>query len=267
MVPVSTLALSAADPVTGSAPAPISQQRKALLCSQNGLIENLQCGSPATQYALTSTYAAQVPHVPVLIRQTTSVPSAAPTIITPLRERASERDRIITPYNPLAFERALDAANLTHMYPDLVHNLTYGFPLGDVAPITETYTPPNHFSVDEHHAAINEYFYAERDLKRMSGPFSKSEVEEILGPFRTSPIIVDVTEGKNGGPVKKRICRHLSYKGAMGFSVNDCLDSDDYPTRWGTAEQVADIVSIRFFDYPRTPRVALPRFPCTIFEY
>jgi hypothetical protein len=173
-----------------------------------------------------------------------SVLSAAPATTMHHRDLVSERNQIITPYNPAAFESALKKANLTHVYPNLVHNLTYGFPLGDIAPITKSYSPPNHFSVDEHQSAIQEYFDSEKLLHRMSGPFTKIEIEKLLGPFRSSPIIVDITNGKNGGPKKKRICRHLSFKGAMGFSVNDCIDSDDYPTRWGTAEQMAEIVSM-----------------------
>ena len=154
-------------------------------------------------------------------------------------------NRIITPYDADAFEASLKEADLTHVYPDLAHNIRFGFPIGDVAPISETYTPPNHFSVDEHLPDILKYFHEERNLGRMSGPFTKDEVENILGPFRTSPIQVHIVLAKDLDPEKKRICRNFSFKGVMGFSVNDCIDSDDYPTRWGSASVVEEIVSFR----------------------
>jgi hypothetical protein len=33
----------------------------------------------------------------------------------------------------------LKEADLTHVYPDLVHNLTFGCPIGNVDPIKQTY--------------------------------------------------------------------------------------------------------------------------------
>lgn len=44
-------------------------------------------------------------------------------------------------------------------------------------------------------------------------------------------------------PGKFRVVRDLSFRNDDGYSVNGQLDSDDFPTEWGTASQVADIVS------------------------
>ena len=46
--------------------------------------------------------------------------------------------RIIHPYDPDAFERALADCNLTHAYPNLVNQLRNGFPLGNLPEITHT---------------------------------------------------------------------------------------------------------------------------------
>lgn len=174
----------------------------------------------------------------------------------------SERDRIVTPYHADAFLSMLTTHSLLNTYPDLPHKISHGFPLGDLPPITETYTPPNHFSVDEHIPAILEYFASEVALQRMSGPYTLSEVETILGPFRSSPIQVAIIPGEDGKPDKKRICRNLSFKGSPGISINDMLNSDDFPTRWGTANDAADIVRILPFLSPFLSHYPLS-FPCS----
>ena len=185
-----------------------------------------------------------------------SVPSAATQAITPVPDPAYEiiKNRIMTPYNADAFERALNTAGLSSRYPDLPHKLRHGFPLGNLEPLTETYAPSNHVSVNDHVDDILQYFNSEIALQRMSGPFTSSEIENILGrPFRSSPIQVAVVPGELGKPDKKRICHNLSFKGAPGLSVNDSLNSDDFPTRWGTAHEMAEIVSTQIYLPPLVP--------------
>lgn len=94
----------------------------------------------------------------------------------------------------------------------------------------------------------------------MSGPFSEDEVFNILGGhFVSSPL--GVVE-KAGEPGKFRVVRDLSYQNSDGYSVNGFLDSDDFPTEWGTAAQIAEIVS--------TPSVKFGRldviFSCTFWR-
>lgn len=65
---------------------------------------------------------------------------------------------------------------------------------------------------------------------------------ELGGHFVSCPLgLVE----KAGEPGKFRIIRDLSYVNKEdGYSVNAFLDSDDFPTEWGTAAQVAEIVSL-----------------------
>lgn len=75
----------------------------------------------------------------------------------------------------------------------------------------------------------------------MSGPFTKAQIHDILGRhFVSSPL--GVVE-KAGEPGKFHIVWDLSFENEDGYSVNGHLDSDNFPTEWGTASQVADIVS------------------------
>lgn len=76
----------------------------------------------------------------------------------------------------------------------------------------------------------------------MSGPFSKKEAHHILGGhFISSPLgLVE----KSGEPGKFRIVHDLSFKNEDGYTINSWLDADNFPTEWGTAAQIAEIVSI-----------------------
>ncbi|PPQ90028.1 hypothetical protein CVT25_000800 [Psilocybe cyanescens] len=175
-------------------------------------------------------------------------PSAAtPPIMRPF-VHASELshlcDRIITPYSADAFEVALEAASLTSTYPRLVHKLRHGFPLGDMPPLIETFTPSNHTSTIEHHEVILLYLCSKQELGRMSGPFSHSEVEGFLhGPFCSSPLHVVPKATASGEPPKHRLTINLSFKDDQGISVNDLIDSDEFPTRWGGARDVEHIIA------------------------
>lgn len=151
--------------------------------------------------------------------------------------------KILTPYSADQLEIFLCKANLIEAYPQLPNKLRFGFPLGDLDPITTTYAPPNLPSALEHDQLIQNYINEELSLGHFSGPFSQTELEAKISPFRSSPLQVAVKEETPGAPKKFRVCRNLSYKGSMGCSINDEIDAKEFPTRWGTAQLVADFVS------------------------
>ena len=155
--------------------------------------------------------------------------------------------RIICPYNAEAFQNFLTKHRLDRFYPRLVHNICHGFPLGRMPTLSSTVIIPNHPSVAFHMDKV--YLYLEEELAagRISGPFSKSEVERILrGPFHSSPFIVAIHTQAPGVPDKIRICRHLS-KATRSFpSVNSFIEKEDFPTRFDTAARVAEVVGYLF---------------------
>ncbi|KAF5322726.1 hypothetical protein D9619_000414 [Psilocybe cf. subviscida] len=177
----------------------------------------------------------------------TSVPSVVPQPTTPALVPASEaehiRNLIVTPYNADAFESALSRYSLQHRFPHLVENLRHGFPLGyDMHPLTETFTPPNHPSASLHREQVLAFLEGERAADRMSGPFTQSATEQILGGhFRTSPIHVVVTQKADGTP-KYRITINLLFPDKNGTSVNDMIDSADFPTQFGGPKDVEQII-------------------------
>jgi hypothetical protein len=156
-------------------------------------------------------------------------------------------ERIPHPYSSDAFETLLLKHNLLSAYPLLPRNLTLGFPLGYMPPLTETVILPNNPSTYPYMREIHDYLQKELLAGRMSGPFSREEVELILrGPFFSSPLIVDVQPQQPGTPDKIRICRHLSKGSKLHPSVNSHIRKEDFPTRFDLASKVAEIVSLSF---------------------
>ena len=154
---------------------------------------------------------------------------------------ASERDRIITPYDADAFEHSLRTLGLLDRYPDLPDRLRHGFPIGDLPPLQQTSCPSNYPSAVENMNFIKQYASEQVALGRMTGPYTRAQVEHILdSPFITSPL--SVVE-KAGAPDKLRLVQDCSHRNAAGISVNMFFDSDDFPTKWGTAAVFADKVS------------------------
>jgi len=153
-------------------------------------------------------------------------------------------DRIVTPYDANAFAFFLDKHTLSLSYPLLVSNLRNGFPLGPMPNLLVTSVLPNHPTVMEHQSEVDEYLEKEVVARRISGPFSRETMEQILrGPFQSSPLIVAVQPQAPGEPDKIRICRHLSKSTRITPSVNSFIPKHYFPTRFDTASRVADIVS------------------------
>jgi hypothetical protein len=111
--------------------------------------------------------------------------------------------------------------------------------------ITKTVILPQNPSFFEHTDAIQEYLRKEVAAGRMSGPYTREEVESTLrGPFYASPIIAVIQPQPGDIPDKIRICRHLSKSTKFHESVNSHIKKEDFPTRFDTASLVADIVSL-----------------------
>src|SRR5688572_25667278 len=108
--------------------------------------------------------------------------------------------------------------------------------------------PDNLRSTLPHHDIIEEYIKEELDLGRFSGPYTQEELESILqGPFCSSPLQIVTKPGPPGAPPKHRVCINLSFTGESGSSINDHIDSDEYPTRWGGPKACAHLVQPFFF--------------------
>lgn len=153
-----------------------------------------------------------------------------------------EYSLVNTPYSPEGFDHLLELTNLTHQFPELTWKLRHGFPIGNMNPLTSTYTPQNLPGADIYRNVCDEYIADELAKGRFSGPYTHDQLYAKIGHFRSSPLQVVVKKGIQGAPDKYRVCRHLSYHGSMSSSINDEIDASDFPTEWGTAAEFADIV-------------------------
>jgi hypothetical protein len=110
---------------------------------------------------------------------------------------SSRRPEIRTPLVAIEWKSALDAAHIAHRYPQIPHFITYGADAG-IGPISTTFTPPNHPSIIAHQEVFQDVVDIEFQKGRYWGPFSRTELEEIIGPFQTSPISLIPKPGKPG---------------------------------------------------------------------
>ena len=154
-------------------------------------------------------------------------------------------NRIISPYDPEAFDNFLHKHNIFHLYPSLVHNLVSGFPIGSMPEMAKTTVILNHPSCIPFMDDVYNYLTEEVRDGRMSGPLSCAEVESTLhGPFFSSPLLVSIQPQAPATPDKIRMCKNLSKATKTVNSVNSHILKASFPTRFDTASHVADIVSL-----------------------
>jgi hypothetical protein len=164
---------------------------------------------------------------------------AADHPITGLTHVTSPKPEIRTPLVALEWESAIKAAGITHRYPQIPHFITYGANAG-ISSINSTFTPPNHPSISAHQKIFHEIVNNEFEKGHYWGPFSKEELEKIIGPFQTSPLSLIPKPGK---PEKFRLIQNLSYpRNIEGiYSINLKIEMDLYPCTWGTFSTVATL--------------------------
>lgn len=135
----------------------------------------------------------------------------------------------------------LRALDLSHQYPDLPRKLTLGFPIGNLRPLSSSFVPPNHHNISDYHDAIHEYINDELRLRRVSGPFTSEQLFSKIGPFRSSPFQIVIKLLSVLLPRFVSVVIYLTKD--LHISINDQISSDDFPTRWGSAEITASIIA------------------------
>ena len=148
---------------------------------------------------------------------------------------------IITPFIPDEWERLLNNITPFNPFPDVPIGIRFGFDMGVYYPPIHTYTPPNHNSALSFPEHVVSHIQNELSLGRYSGPFSRSKLESLIGPFRTSPL---GTVPKTVGSIERRIVQDLSFPRDDPNlpSVNSQIDIDDFRCDWGTFNDVRTIV-------------------------
>ena len=154
---------------------------------------------------------------------------------------------LVTLYFTTAWKDALDSANLSQSFPNLVHDITHGSLIGNLPPLLYTFICDNLSSTNIFPDIIWDKLREETAAGHMSGPFSIEGAHIIFdGHFRTSPIgLVEKVPG-NG---KWCMIWHLLKMDSNRFSTNLMLDSDNFLTTYFSAADVVAWVSA-FHIYP-----------------
>lgn len=100
--------------------------------------------------------------------------------------------------------------------------------------ISVTFNPPNDVSLSEHPEKFEAIVAKEFDRGRYLGPYSRAELEYLIGPFQSSPLSLIPKPHK---PQSLRLIQNLSYPRIPrnGFSsINSSIDSSLFPFTWGT---------------------------------
>ena len=103
-------------------------------------IGNTTSSSPSPTKSSVS-YSTLRAHAPTLslVTEATSVPYVATATILPAAALETSVEailyKIVTPYHSSAWHLALQQADLLHLFPNLVHDLIYGTPIGDLPPL------------------------------------------------------------------------------------------------------------------------------------
>lgn len=174
--------------------------------------------------------------------ESTSVPYVAAVPI-PLNSAPPPHELLVvkTPFIPDAWESFLNNITPFNPFPDVPIGLRFGFDMGVHSPPTQTYTPPNHNSALLYPDHVLSHIHNELSRGRYSGPFSRSKLESLIGPFRTSPL---GTVPKSFGSTERRIVQDLSFprNDPSRSSINDQINIEDFPCDWGTFNDVRKIV-------------------------
>ncbi|QRV91992.1 hypothetical protein RhiJN_20010 [Ceratobasidium sp. AG-Ba] len=94
--------------------------------------------------------------------------------------------------NADAWEAALLSAKVLNNFSDLPLGIQNGFRIGVSSSLSSTTIHPNHKSALDHPDAVLKHIAKEVDLGRYSGPYSPSELFNLIGHFRASPLgVVD----------------------------------------------------------------------------
>lgn len=100
----------------------------------------------------------------------------------------SDPRTVVTPLDADRIEQLLGNVGLLAQWQHIVHNIRHGFDVGINKPVTQTLIFPNHASSQLDESFIDSYIAEEHAAGRYSIPFTPSELESVIGCFRTAPL-------------------------------------------------------------------------------
>jgi hypothetical protein len=179
-------------------------------------------------------------HVPVV---NTYAPYAARAPMPPNNATSlHELFTINTPFIPDEWEKLLNnITSFNNKFSNIPTSMRFGFDMGVHTPPVYTFIPPNHSSATSFPDHVMSHIQNELALGRYSGPFTRTELESLIGSFRSSPL---GTVPKSHDSTERRIVQDLSFprNDPTLPSINDQINIEDFRCDWGTFNDVRDIV-------------------------
>jgi hypothetical protein len=184
--------------------------------------------SPEKGTAMRGTVLLAVPTVHLVDGETISVPCAVPVLTLPNSATLSRNLLSVnTPFVPDEWEKMLNSIVPFNRFSDVPSSMRSGFDMGARTPPTYTFTPPNHKSATLFPDHVLSHIQKELHLGRYTGPFSRSALELLIGPFRSSPL---GTVPKSPYTTDRRVVQDLSFpRNDLSISsINSQINIDEF---------------------------------------
>ena len=158
----------------------------------------------------------------------------------PLHVISKRKHCPLHPFNLPLISSLLSDTRLLHKYPTVLDSFRCGFLLG-IPSISVTFTPPNTSSILSLYSDFLELVNKEFLLLRYLGLFTRVQLEELIGPFQTSPL--SLVPKPNSSSF--RLIQNLSfpYVPEPVPSINSYIDSSHFPCTFGTFLTICLIIN------------------------
>lgn len=150
----------------------------------------------------------------------------------------------LTPYNSSVWEHELTNTSLLLHFLKILPGLSQGLVI-KFLPIPHTQSPPNNSSVLSYAVKFNTIICKELEKGRYLGPFPLPLIEQVIGPYQSSPLSIIP---KIGQPGKFQVIQNFSFplNPSIEFpnpSINHDIAAEDFPTTWGKFSLIFDLIS------------------------
>jgi hypothetical protein len=147
---------------------------------------------------------------------------------------------VVTPIQVDAVESLLASLGILNDWSHVVKGLREGFDVGANTVLSSSVSFPNHTSSALNPKFIDSYIQEEQAAGRYSRSFEPYELEQLIGPYRTSPLGLIPKPNSH----KLRLIQDFSFpRGNNPIpSVNSFINAEDFPTSWGTFDRVSELV-------------------------
>jgi hypothetical protein len=116
----------------------------------------------------------------------------------------------------------------------------------DFPAITVVQSLPNKDSINKYKNKFEAIICKEVSKGRYIGPFSANKLQDLIGPFQTSPLSIILKPGKPGKfcLIQNFLFPHASNVHFQSPPINSHIDVDNFPTTWGKFEMVFQLIAM-----------------------